>query len=72
MNSSARWGALFNVQSGEGRLVSLLTMPYFFLGVASVFTQTIAYALFLAEFGPQRLPHVSMATAAGASLAAFI
>ena len=72
MNLTARLSAFFNVQSGEGRLVSLLTLHYFFLGAAAVFTQTTAFALFLNEFGSQSLPYVYLATALGASLAAFI
>jgi AAA family ATP:ADP antiporter len=62
----------FNVEANEGRLVSLLTLQYFFLGAAAVFTQTTAFALFLNEFGPQGLPFVYLAIAIGASLAAFI
>lgn len=64
--------AFFNIQPGEGPLVSLLTLQYFFLGVAFVFTQTAAFAMFLDEFGPQGLPFVYLAIAIGASLAAFL
>ena len=53
----------FNVEANEGRLVSLLTLQYFFLGAAAVFTQTTAFALFLNEFGPQGLPFVYLAIA---------
>jgi ATP/ADP translocase len=64
--------AFFNVRPGEGRLVSLLALQYFFLGAAFVFTQTAAFAMFLDEFGPQGLPFVYLAIAIGASLAAFL
>jgi AAA family ATP:ADP antiporter len=72
MHLTDRLSTFFNIQPGEGRLVTLLTSQYFFLGAASVFTQTTAFALFLNEFGSQGLPFVYLATAIGASLAAII
>jgi AAA family ATP:ADP antiporter len=72
MHLMDRLSAFFNIQPGEGRLVTLLTLQYFFLGAAFVFTQTTAFALFLTEFGAQYLPLVYIAIAVGASLAAYI
>jgi AAA family ATP:ADP antiporter len=72
MHFNDRLSRFFNIQAGEGRLVSFLTLHYFFLGAASVFTQTTAFAMFLNEFGAPALPFVYLATAIGASLAAFI
>ncbi|RPJ25084.1 MAG: hypothetical protein EHM35_15810, partial [Planctomycetaceae bacterium] len=46
---------LFNVQQGEGRLVSLLFLHSFFLGMANNFVQTAAFALFMVEFDAQLL-----------------
>lgn len=63
---------MFNIQPGEGRLVSLLALYYFFLGAASVFTQSMVFAMFLSEFGPQGLPYMYMATPVVASLVAFL
>jgi AAA family ATP:ADP antiporter len=72
MHLTDKLSAFFNIQPGEGRLVTLLTLQYFFLGAAFVFTQTTAFALFLTEFGAQNLPLVYIAIAVGASLAAYI
>jgi hypothetical protein len=67
MHLTDRLSAFFSIQAGEGRLVTLLTVQYFFLGAAFVFTQTTAFALFLTEFGSRYLPLVYMAIAVGAS-----
>jgi AAA family ATP:ADP antiporter len=72
MHLTDRLSAFFSIQAGEGRLVTLLTVQYFFLGAAFVFTQTTAFALFLTEFGSRYLPLVYMAIAVGASLAAVL
>ena len=47
--------ALFNVEPGEGRLVSLLLLQYFCLGMAITFVQTSAFTLLLTEFDAQTL-----------------
>jgi len=43
--------ALFNIQRGEGRLLSLLLGLSFCLGLTRLFTQTAACTLFLILFG---------------------
>lgn len=63
---------LFGIQPNETRPVALLMALYFFLGVAIVLTQTIAFALFISTHGPQMLPYAYLLTAVGAALAAFI
>jgi HEAT repeat protein len=50
-----RLASLFNVEAGEGRLVSLLFVYSFLLGAASNFVQTAAFALFMIEFDAQAL-----------------
>jgi hypothetical protein len=47
---SDKLATLFNVEAGEGRLVGLLFLHSFLLGVANNFVQTAAFALFMIEF----------------------
>ncbi len=63
---------LFNIRPGEGRLVFLLLLQYFFLGVAFNFTLAGAFALFLAEFDSQTLPLVYITIAIVLGLISFI
>ena len=63
MNGSNKLRLLLNIQPGEGRLVSLLLLQYFCLGVAFNFTQTTAFTLFLTEFNAQTLAWVYIANA---------
>jgi HEAT repeat protein len=49
---------LVNIEPGEGRLVSLMFWHYFLMGVVFHFTQTAAFAIFLANFNAQNLPYV--------------
>ncbi|UCC86755.1 MAG: cyclic nucleotide-binding domain-containing protein [Anaerolineales bacterium] len=71
MNLQSKLSSWFNVQPGEGRLVSLLLLNYFLLGAAFNFTQTAAFALFLVEFDAQTLPFVYIANAVVVSLITF-
>jgi HEAT repeat protein len=64
--------ALFKLQPGEGRPVSLILSLYFFMGVAFVLSDTTAYALFLGAFGAENLPYVYLEIALVVSLIAFI
>lgn len=72
MNLLQKFAILFNVQPGEGRLVILLMLHYFFLGVGFVFTQAVAFPLFIAAYGTQGLPYAYMAIAIGVSLIAYV
>lgn len=55
--------ALFNIQRGEGRLLSLLLGVSFCLGLTRLFTQTAAGTLFLVMFGVEPLPFVYISVA---------
>jgi ATP:ADP antiporter, AAA family len=72
VNTSSRLAALFNIQPGEGRLVSLFLAHYFCIGLAYIFTQTAGLALFLAEFGSANLPYAYMAIAVALALVTFL
>jgi ATP/ADP translocase/HEAT repeat protein len=63
MVKSKRISAAFNVQPGEGQMVSLLLLQYFLLGGAFNFVQTAAFSLFLVEFSAQTLAYVYIANA---------
>jgi ATP/ADP translocase/HEAT repeat protein len=64
--------ALLNIQPGEGRLASLLTLLSFSLNAVVVFVQSIAFGLFVSQFGAQNLPLAYIAIAGIASLVAFV
>lgn len=63
--------AALHVHPGEGRLVALLVAFYFALAGAFVFVQSMAFGVFLTEFGPQGLPYSYVAIAILASLVAI-
>jgi ATP:ADP antiporter, AAA family len=63
--------AFLGVEPGEGSRVWGLTALYAILIMGVVFVQTIAFALFLGEFGPQQLPYSYVSTAILASLSAY-
>src|SRR5512136_2634069 len=63
MNRLSKLQALFNIQPGESRLVGLLLLQYFCLGIAFNFTQTTAFTLFLTRFSAQTLAWVYIANA---------
>lgn len=72
MNGVHRLTGLVNIEPGERRLVALLLLEYFCIGVTSVFTQSVAFALFLSAFGSQALPYSYLSVAVGASVVAFL
>ena len=55
--------AFLGVRPGEGRSAALMTAHSFFMGLSTVFFETAASALFLAQFEKQSLPWVYMAAA---------
>ena len=63
MKHQSKLAQIFNVEPGEGRLVGLLFMLYFFLGVAYSFTQAAAFPIFLSKFSSSKLPWVYMTSA---------
>ena len=63
MKSQGKLAQILNVEPGEGRLVGLLFMLYFFLGVVYSFTQAAAFPIFLLTFSSTDLPWVYMTSA---------
>ncbi|HBX69254.1 MAG TPA: hypothetical protein DEH25_07690 [Chloroflexi bacterium] len=63
---------LFNVETGEGRLVGLLFFHSFLLGVANNFVQTAAFALFMVQYGAQKLAWVYIINALVLPLLTFV
>jgi AAA family ATP:ADP antiporter len=58
-----RTASFFNVEPGEGRSASLMLLHSFFMGLATVFFETAASALFLARFSKGALPWVYLTAA---------
>jgi HEAT repeat protein len=54
---------LATLEKGEGRTAGLMLAHSFFMGLATVFFETAASALFLARFGSASLPYVYVAAA---------
>ena len=69
-NSRRRFAAFFNIEPGEERLVGLLVLLYFILALGFVFVQSMAFGVFLSEYGVQGLPYSYIAIAIFASLVA--
>src|SRR5688572_33351022 len=67
-----RFASALNIRPGEGRLVNLLLLHSFFVGVNRVFLLSVSTSLFLTEFGANTLPYVYIATAVANSSIGFI
>src|SRR5215212_4490473 len=63
--------SLLGIESGEERRVGKLTALYTILVLGVAFVETIAFTLFIREFGSPNLPYAYIATAVLAPLAAF-
>ncbi len=63
---------VFNIRSGEGRLVALLLVHSFFVGMAQVLVSTTASTLFLVKFDSQSLPYVYLGAAVVIPLTGFL
>lgn len=63
---------ILNVEPGERVLVGLLFGQYFCTGIASAFTQTAAFTMFLTEFGAGLLPWTYIAMAVIVSALTFL
>src|SRR4051794_2872709 len=63
--------SLLGIESGEEARVGLLTGLYAILVLGVAFVETIAFTLFIREFGSQNLPYAYIATAVLAPLAAL-
>src|SRR5689334_6898425 len=67
----SRVRSLFGVEVGEATRVEKLTALYTTLVLGVAFVETIAFTMFLREFGSQNLPYAYLVTAVLAPLAAF-
>ena len=56
MRKANRFLAFFSIQPGEEYLIGLLILLAFALELALVLLQSMAFGLFLDEYGPQNLP----------------
>lgn len=63
--------SLFGIEIGEESLVGRLTALYAILVLGVTLVETIAFTLFIREYGTQNLPYAYLATAAIAPIAAF-
>jgi len=72
MNYLRRIPAILKIHPGEERLVGLLIALYFTLAMGFVFIQSMAFGVFIGEYGPQGLPYSYISIAVFASLAAFL
>ncbi len=66
-----RFTGFFNIEPGEERLVGLLVLLYFILALGFVFVQSMAFGVFLSEYGVKGLPYSYIAIAIFASLVAM-
>lgn len=64
MSNSTRIHTWFNIRPGEERPTALMLLHSFFMGISTVFFETAASALFLAQFDASSLPFVYLAAAA--------
>jgi ATP/ADP translocase len=67
---SQRITAFLKVKPGEERLIGLLVLLYFILALGFVFVQSMAFGIFLAEYGAQGLPYSYISIALLASVVA--
>jgi MFS family permease len=63
--------SVLGIESGEETRVGRLTALYTIILLGVAFVETIAFTLFIREFGSQNLPYAYIATAVLAPLAAF-
>jgi ATP/ADP translocase len=64
--------SFLKVEAGEERLIGLLVLLYFILALGFVFVQSMAFGVFLSEYGVQGLPYSYIAIAIFASLVAVL
>jgi ATP/ADP translocase/HEAT repeat protein len=72
MHKFRRITTFFNIEPGEERLIGLLILLYFILALGFVFVQSMAFGIFLAEYGVQGLPYSYITIAVLASLVAVL
>jgi len=59
-----RMAALFNIRSGEERVVFLLVCFAALIGIPRIFTPSVSQSIFLSRYDAQSLPYVYMGVAA--------
>lgn len=69
---SNKLSLVFNVRPGEGRLVTLLLVHSFFVGMTEILLSTAAGTLFLVNFGAQSMSYVYVGSAVFAPLFGFL
>jgi len=67
---SQRFITFLKIKPGEERLIGLLVLHYFILALGFVFVQSMAFGIFLAEYGAQGLPYSYISIALLASVVA--
>lgn len=72
LSPANRLTALLKIQPGESRLVGSLALLYFVLALSFVFIQSMAFGLFVAEFGPNYLPFSYISVAIFATALAVV
>jgi hypothetical protein len=72
MRKFQRFLTFFKIKSGEERLVGLLFLLALMLELAFVLIKSMAFGVFLAEYGPQSLPYSYIFVAIFASLTAIL
>src|SRR4051812_30613341 len=71
MYGQRRLTAFFNIQSGEGHVVGMIFVLYFFMGIAFLLTQTASYAIFIEAFSSESLSYTYIGIAIGVSALAY-
>jgi hypothetical protein len=74
MTPLRRFTSFLNIKPGEERLIGWLTLLYFILSLGFVFVQSMAFGIFLAEYGVGGLPYsyVLIAVVASSMAALYI
>lgn len=67
-----RFTTFLNIKPGEERLIGLLALLYFILALAYVFVQSMAFGVFIAEYGVEGLPFSYITIAVLASIVALL
>ncbi len=72
MDFISRIPSTIGIRPGESRLVNLLLLHSFLVGINKVLLLSVSTALFLTEFGANTLPYIYIATAVGNGSVGFI
>jgi len=72
MRKLHRFVTFLNIQPGEEHLIGSLVLLAFLLELAFVFIQSMAFGVFIAEYGPQSLSYSYIVVAVFGSLIAVV